>query len=774
MAKYPTILANEAFGINTTGFEQADTNAIALPKGPCDPEKFFENIMKSINKVKKDIVKIFDGLAFKIGGNFLATVAILVAALIGTTAVAVLDIIATGIINSVVGAVMSVLVAALAAINGAELVFQYYLVVQLRNKLQQRITLLGILLNEIDNIIQFFNWYVNLLKKIKNDDFNKSEFRLAIKYITAAKNILIAEDNRISIDDKQIRVASKPAISSAQRNVLDAANALTNKYFLNTNTSSNLTAIEEKYNLNTKHPKHKNIFNTQLELWISYFIDLQKELHDRFLTDEAGDLTNEAAVRKQNNIRRLMNILSEIIPELPIILREFVLQQMFSSSASILLEKIPVWTNIINDIDKTIENLSDKAGLKNGLFSKVMNTEKATGVELSINDLLAQRNLNPVSMNGINLKTISDASKNPFFTDKETKYLTTRTISDNIKIIEAGILMFPTNWDNLIFFGSMQLTIIRDVIKELEENTEEIQEMLDTSTNSTISNTTTLFNKTSISVKLISEANKLKTILHDKSGYNLIELEQIATKILNQLKKQIIENTWDKNENKARTIPVDRAFTIAQKNLGMLNLNALLLSKPKTITAIINNLQAIKILWQKQINTDSIELSLCNDYIKTLESSSTFMETKAKVDNLLNTLGQNKIFGQTASNLLQGAVKGTLDIMQGVRELDAAVKSMDCIKDLVDTSDIPYLDSLTNAMKLNPYNLAPDMQKIQSIQREVKEAISSVSETVDILKMKVNTTKNNIKKKAELLTKPAPKIEPFNLSTSISKIGSIY
>ena len=132
---------------------------------PCDIDSFVEDMNKSLEKLTKDTVQTVDTLGFKIGFNFLVTAATMIAAIVGTTAMAVISRVVLDSAASLTGSVVSTLMASLSTIAGADLVFQYLLVRTLRDKLILRRQLINILMVDINNVIVMFRWFLSFSDK---------------------------------------------------------------------------------------------------------------------------------------------------------------------------------------------------------------------------------------------------------------------------------------------------------------------------------------------------------------------------------------------------------------------------------------------------------------------------------------------------------------------------------------------------------------------------------------------------------------------------------
>ena len=661
---------------------------------PCDIDSFVEDMNKSLEKLTKDTVQTVDTLGFKIGFNFLVTAATMIAAIVGTTAMAVISRVVLDSAASLTGSVVSTLMASLSTIAGADLVFQYLLVRTLRDKLILRRQLINILMVDINNVIVMFRWFLSFSDKSPAPIFSDPSLIEALKYINAARNILTSEYNRTSSNGSQIKTVNKYTVGSARGRVLQAIDSLTKHYFLA--SYDGLAVLERKYSVRTKHPVKSNKYlkgvpGADMVAWYGYYGDLIDEMQKRNLEP-----------------RVYYEILQEFMPEFPKIIQGLVLQQMFGDSIEALLSKIPVMANLLTKLSKSLNVNSD-----------------------------------------LSIIGYPKPAKDPFFTATTTKNLTVKKLSDLIKITEASILSFPESYRELMFWGSWQLAIIKESIDDLKTRAEEVQDLIDNGGDwlDKFNIANDLMMTASMLESISGNGDKLKILGASTSGTQITDTMQTADEQLAELKNFIVLKSYDFQTNKPITAPVDTAFVLS-KMLVPLAENMLLLLQPKKVKKMINYLQAIKILWQKQLRLDGLELSKCNAYISTMEANPAFMAVKKQVEGMLDTLASTPV-GKVAESLAAGSIDEVLDAVQGVDTLAAVVQSGLCVESSIGTGVAGYLDSLTSAMKANPMSPSPDTRKIQNLMKEIKSAVATLNDQKDMLSDQLALVKSNIKRMEE-------------------------
>jgi hypothetical protein len=180
----------------------------------------------------------------------------MLAGLIGGSALAIVNTIVLDAATNLGAAALSAITGTLAIIEGADLVFQYFQIRSLAKRLEQEIALITILNEDIDNIIDFFKWYLNLVKTQK-EELADSSLEEALKYVTGARNILDEEVKRITLNGVQNKSAKKSTVGSARQRILQAVDKLTGGYFLGSTDA--LSKIIAQYGLKTNPPKNDHV-----------------------------------------------------------------------------------------------------------------------------------------------------------------------------------------------------------------------------------------------------------------------------------------------------------------------------------------------------------------------------------------------------------------------------------------------------------------------------------------------------------------------------------
>jgi hypothetical protein len=332
----------------------------------------------------------------------------------------------------------------------------------------------------------------------------------------------------------------------------------------------------------------------------------------------------------------------------------------------------------------------------------------------------------------------------------------------------------------MMFAGSIELHILKYTVDSLNNRINELNEAITKKFSS--SKATVLLSKSTIAAKLVVDAQKLRLITGETSeievspgvpvsGESLADTVARAEVCLTDLKQMVMSKSYDFEKNKAIQQPVDKAYVLAQKTLAPLAINILVLFSPKAVKNTIANLQAIKILWGKQVRIDSLELSKCNEYIRIMESNPAFMALKAHIENLLNSIGSYTLVGKALDALKEGKINDVLDVLNGVETINAVSQSGLCVESVLPT--VPsYMDTLNSAMQMNPFNLTPDTSKVKALQKEIKESIGTLSEQKEMMQNKVKIVQDNMKRYAETVSNSVkPTVEKLDIKSETATIG---
>ena len=323
----------------------------------CDFESIQDAVEKLLEDWWEDVKRSVDSITFDMVGNFLTTLAGLLAQLISSAAASytnlfLIEILAGNLLNSIVSAIAF----AMALIPGAELVLQYYLVSTLKRDLDRRRELGRILYEQVNMLIELFSSFYDLFKL--EDDLMYSDLKKALNNIRKAERIIGKEASKnfyggdpVLIDGSGLVIADT-YIDRAVRNLTHQNYSIVNNY---------IRSINAQYGITTDVPSGFDV-----QGWTNYFENMQPLVALNFFTYTStpgtAEYENEVALKNA----RYAQFIAAMMKVMPPILQRIVLNATFKDASNILFERIPVWANniaVLKDLKGFLDNtvsVSDK------------------------------------------------------------------------------------------------------------------------------------------------------------------------------------------------------------------------------------------------------------------------------------------------------------------------------------------------------------------------------------------------------------------------------
>lgn len=644
----------------------------------CDFESIQDAVEKLLEDWWEDVKRSVDSITFDMVGNFLTTLAGLLAQLISSAAASytnlfLIEILAGNLLNSIVSAIAF----AMALIPGAELVLQYYLVSTLKRDLDRRRELGRILYEQVNMLIELFSSFYDLFKL--EDDLMYSDLKKALNNIRKAERIIGKEASKnfyggdpVLIDGSGLVIADT-YIDRAVRNLTHQNYSIVNNY---------IRSINAQYGITTDVPSGFDV-----QGWTNYFENMQPLVALNFFTYTStpgtAEYENEVALKNA----RYAQFIAAMMKVMPPILQRIVLNATFKDASNILFERIPVWAN----------NIAVLKDLKSFLDNTVSVSDKFLNTYLRINKTPP--------------KTEPDLFKNP-----ATKDITWRNITSKVRIEEAGVLLFPSYWSYIQNVGGLLQNILLPTLSILKGVDTEIEGVLNSTDRLGISE---LSYRQFMWIEELSVARgMLGTIINSTDvqdrfgGFQINPIEVYNTTVqadiqMGKLQEFIREKAFDSKTQTAKIQAADTVYNTAQKYLGNLVQNIYIITNPAAAKGTISGLQAIKVALSQQMRLDRQESTLCRIFLNIVESNPLFIAAKPYLDKLLYDLAQTPVGAGIANQILTGDISGVISILEGYHLANSAANIINCENNSTGQNIDP------GALGLDPDVTFEDMRKIE-------------------------------------------------------------
>jgi len=643
----------------------------------CDAESIVDAVNKLITQWWEDVQRSIDNITFDMVGNFLTTLALLLAQILAAAAASytnlfLLEILAGNLINSIVSA----LVFALALIPGAEIVLQYYLVQTLKRDLNRRNQLGWILDKQFTMLINLFDSFYNLFKF--EDDLMYADLKKALRNIRKAENIIGREASKNFYGGEPVTFNN---LDAADNSIERAVNNLTHQNYDVVNAY--ITRINAEYGITANAPSGFDIPG-----WIKYFDTIQPMVALNFFTYTSEPGTTEYENEAKLKSSRYRQFISAMMKVMPPILQRIILNATFKDASGIIFERIPVWAN-------NIKLLKD---LKGFLDNTVSISDKFLNTYLNMNNTP---------------KTPEPA----LFKNPATKDITWRNITSKIRIEEAGVLLFPSYWDYIKNVGGLLQNILLPVLGILKNVDVEIDGVL-TNTSNRMGPAELSVNQFKWIEELTVARGLMSTILNStniQNQYGGFEIDPIqvynstveAEIQMTRLKEFIREKAYDSKTQTPKTQPADIVYETAQKYLGNLVANIYIIVNPAAAKNTISGLQAMRVAIKQQMALDKREAAICSSFLNIVQANPLFIAAKPYIDQLLSDLAQTPIGAGIANQILTGDISGVISILEGYHLANDAVNLINCENQETGQNIDP------SVLGLNPEVSFESMQKIE-------------------------------------------------------------
>jgi len=663
----------------------------------CDAESIVDAVNKMLAQWWEDVQRSVDNITFEMVGNFLTTLAGLLAQLLASAAASytnlfLLEILAGNLLNSIVSAV----VFALALIPGAEIVLQYYLVTTLKRDLNRRNQLGWILDKQCTMLIELFTSFYSLFKF--EDDLMYADLKKALANIRRAENIIGREASKNFYGEEPVTLNN---LDKADNYVERAINNLTHQNY--DVVYAYIKQINANYGITADPPSGLDV-----KAWINYFGNLQPLISLNFFTytNEPGTIEYERESRaKAIRYRQFIAAMMQIMPP---ILQRIVLNATFKDASNIIYERIPVWAN-------NIKLLKDLKGFIDNTVSvptKFLNTY-------------------------LNINNTPPMPEPALFRNPATKDITWRNITSKIRIEEAGTLLFPSYWDYIKNVGGLLQKILLPVLGILKG--------VDTEIDGVLTNTQDRMGPAELSVnqfKWIGELTvargMMATILNSTEvqnqygGFEIDPLQVYNSTVqsdvqMSKLQAFIREKTYDSKTQTPKTQPADVVYETAQKYLGNLVANIYIIVNPAAAKNTISGLQAMRVAIRQQMSLDKREAAICSSFLNIVQTNPLFIAAKPYLDQLLNDLSQTAIGSGIANQILTGDISGVISILEGYHLANDISNLINCENNETGQNIDP------STLGLSPDITFASMQKIERSLSQHRDEQNMMLDTIPMI-----------------------------------------
>lgn len=665
----------------------------------CDIESISEAVDKMLEHWLEEVNRTVDSISFEMLGNFLVTLAALLAQILAAAAASyvnifLLEILAGNILNSIVSAI----VFALALIPGVELILQYYLVKTLRRDVLRRREL-GVILNDsFMALIGLFDSFYSLFKF--EDDLLFADLKRALRNIRSAESILGREVSKNFNGEKPVTVNN---ITAADNYIDKAINALTHQNY--DIVYKYIKDINAAYGITADAPQGFDVPG-----WIKYFETLQPLISLNFFTYTSTPGTQEYENEVQIKNARYIGFIAAMMKIMPPILQRIVLNATFKNSSTVIFERIPVWAN-------NIKLMNDLKGFLDNTLSVP---------DKFLNDYL-------------NMNRTPPPPEPALFKNPATKDITWRNITSKIRIEEAGILLFPSYWDYIKHAGGLLQSILLPTLNILRGVDGEITEVLSSDERPGIAE---------LSVQQFKWINELttargllSTILNSTTLFEDVKLNPLQvynSTVQGDLKMQELQNfikekSFDVKTQTAKTQPCDIVYETAQRYLGSLVLNMYIIVSPAAAKNTITGLQSMRVAITQQMSLDKKEAAICSNFIAIVESNPLFIAARPYLDKLLHDLEQTPIGSEIANQLLTGDISGIIGILEGYwATKDVVDLIVDCADQHSDNTMDPSILGLGSNVNIEAMqSIEKKVSALRDMQSMITDRIPFIIEAIE-------------------------------------------
>lgn len=619
------------------------TSVGVIGLNPCDPDGSMEKLNKMVDDFSKDLTKTLDKITFSLGGDFLLTVLILMAEVLGTTISALLVTIISQGFSKFLGFYNNFIMYILSSLKGIEMVIQYYALKFLKNLLLKRVHLS----NELQG---YFYFIQNFLTLLNFDTVNTSKLSKSVLF--EVNKILKSIMLTLAVEYKNCIVEYSSG-SVEQLKPVDVNKIRTVK-----------SEFDKIFALLTKDESSK--LTSDIALLIR-----ELQLENELGMGDLQVLTNLDSVIK--------NIASGIYKKY---LNVSPQEADFKIKIRQSIEKLKP---ILVKIDPVIGNLIMTAILYDSMSENVDNISRKVPI--------LGGNLNILKNN------VASIWKNKLSVNLKAEKYTLNSLNSSIKISEGLIVIFKSLWNEWSTLGNTQTDVLKKAIDNLKEVNKDIEESIIIEKEDFLTRMGYYYKLSSISSKINSLDQTYTVNLTSESsltanpGLTANTIDKAKEK-LKKLNNYLVNKNIDKVTKKHIPNPAEQAYVIANKNLVSLMLDIGLLFMPNERKSAIKNIHAINILLDKQKKEDLIELSYINDYINTMDSIQEFRLLRSLFENFLKDAADNN--NSLASEILKGDLSSISNLMALGQTTSDLVSTMFC----KDSEKETVLQSLTRPVSL--------------------------------------------------------------------------
>lgn len=714
----------------------------------CSPEKLLETVTTYSKNIYLQINDTLDSITSRIGGNFLVTIGLLLANLVGARALAWVDSVITeyifgkflGTLNSLVAAITNLL-------PGAELIFQYYAITHLKKTLEIRVKLLTVIIADLDAIIKIF---LEIRKILINTRISKMpdnvKFEDLNKVIAKLQQAINLMHNEIIVNMPRTGTVKVSNLIKADSFIKEAINLLFGNEEFTKNLNVNATST----------------FNNLAEYSAKTALDISNDYKKTVATMEstAKSLTFE---------KNVLPVLAETFPLLPAVLKYEMIKETIKPIIAGISKIMPVNTmgsdpgplDITSIVDRNFKGFNEMVGHT----SEVLKIKKEPAAK------------------------VSDYSS---FTS------TFREYSDTIKIYESTILLFPSMWIQVKKIGKMYLPLVevtRDNVQTIKQNIADTVDSLKASkgtfgannlipfkiaapinsiSNAVMDPTIMLAKKQFWATELVLARATLKPIISSNAELNIegkkINMACIADTIAeagiisSKLKDMITSKILDKKKPVGQQGKKDLALYAVDSSQSVfpkLLLGQALLLSPGFFSKVIGELQSLRFALDKIKKDDTKEILICREFIDLIDRTECTRAAKEALDKFIAGLN-----GSPLADYADKLAKGSLADIVGIAEGIQAVADIADVAICAEATKGGIIEDMVGVLKLQPLN--KDFgEKLDKLSKTISSVMNSLQDKINFL-AKFMTEINSMVAKVMELKNKVPKIKP-NITTTQSQ-----
>lgn len=660
---------------------------------PCDPAAISKKLQEKFKELKQEVTRTINALSAKAFGNFLVTVAFLMAQLAAGAGLAVLEaVVVGGVFGNIIGTVSLLVGLVVASLTGVEIMLKYLAAERYHDVLIERIEMGQALDSELSQMISFFIALENTLEEAS--ELDTESIRAALPYVRQASVNVGSEATRIQQGNQNI---DSRRIEQAQDNIDNAIDELTFGSF--EGVGRQLQELQDEFNIDVDLGFVTAGVPNPVG-FVNYINELSDEINDTYFSE---DLTPE---QRQRNARRAKQFFLELIPILPKALQRAAYVKIFEARSDRIFDMIPVEARALQPI-----------------------TDDITGDMFEIPDELLEffetrnpRDIEPVNIDNSYNELTLEASLAEIAIENLPSWM------DEVQF-EAGV------FKNMLMPASKKLTKIRNEMNSyLVRDIDSVAEQIELSSK-----------KINWSVELASTKGLLRAAIGPSITFDGLETNPREDQNIFEEANKLYEKLRVLIEEQQENDHAGDVYSLAQQYLSKLVASPAILLIPGAAKNTLAGLQAIRFSVREQIKKDQQAKALSQRFLHKVEQSVYFNEViRPSFNEMMSTLQSSQLARGIVGQLMKGDLSSLVNALKGVQAADVVGDVLNCYG--VDVPDINVKDPWDAFAKTVGSQFESDGDQsfeewYEQFQEEAKQSLNTLKDKkaqLNVLNQQVN------------------------------------